>query len=242
MKSGHLGPTVGVCAGPGSSSAALDRFLAPSSGRQNRRELAKAPKTRLVYRSIKGQNHVQMNAKAILPEPRSVQKASFYQYAAMNGRRVDLGGRFLSSKANSSFWLAFIIISAGALMGRAQQAVDDFNPNADGIVRVTTVQPDGKILVGGIFTSVAPNGGPSVPRNRIARFNPDGTLDTAFNPNANSDVFAITVQPDGRILVGGYFTTIGGTNRNRIARLDPVTGAADGFDPGASDLVRTIVV
>jgi uncharacterized delta-60 repeat protein len=134
------------------------------------------------------------------------------------------------------------LIGCGALLGHAQLVLDDFNPNADGVVRVITTQPDGKVLVGGLFTSMAPNGGPVVSRNCIARLNADGTVDPTFNPNANSDVFAIAIQPDGKILVGGYFTSIGGQFRNRIARLDPNTGLADSFNPGASDVVRSIVL
>ena len=45
----------------------------------------------------------------------------------------------------------------------------------------------------------------------------------SFNPNANSDVDSIAVQADGKILVGGDFTNIGGQTRNRIARLDATT-------------------
>ena len=100
---------------------------------------------------------------------------------------------------------------------------------------VVVVQPDGKILLGGDFTTLSPNGGAAVTRNRIARLNPDGTLDTAFNPNANDDVYAIAVQADGKILVGGDFDdSIGGQTRNRIARLDATTGLADSFDPNAN--------
>jgi uncharacterized delta-60 repeat protein len=125
----------------------------------------------------------------------------------------------------------------------AQPVLDNFDPNVDNIVRTVVVQPDGKVLVGGIFTSVAPNGGVPVTRNRIARFNSDGTLDTAFDPNANSDVYSMAVQSDGKILVGGYFTSIGGTNLNRIARLDAITGQADlSFNPNANDVVRSILV
>ena len=39
------------------------------------------------------------------------------------------------------------------------------------------------------------------------------------------------VQPDGKILLSGSFASVGGQPRNRIARLDPVTGLADSFDP-----------
>ena len=79
-------------------------------------------------------------------------------------------------------------------------------------------------------------------RNNIARLNPDGTLDTAFNPNANSAVRSIAVQADGKILAGGQFTTIGGQTRNFIARLDATTGLADSFDPNANDTVYAIAV
>jgi uncharacterized delta-60 repeat protein len=127
--------------------------------------------------------------------------------------------------------LLFLILST---VGRGQSALDGFDPNTDGDLVFAAVQPDGKILIFGDFTTVSPNGGAAVPRNRIARLNPDGTLDAVFNPNANDVVRAIALQADGRILVGGYFTEIGGQPRNRIARLDPTTGLADSFDPNAN--------
>ena len=120
---------------------------------------------------------------------------------------------------------------------RGQSALDGFDPNANGAVHVVVVQPDGKILIGGDFTTLSPNGGGPVTRNRIARLNPDGTLDTAFNPNANGGVLSIAVQADGKILAGGGFTSIGGQTRNRIARLDATTGLADSFNPNANDRV-----
>jgi hypothetical protein len=58
-----------------------------------------------------------------------------------------------------------------------------------------------------------------VTRNRIARLHPDGSLDTGFDPDANSNVYSMAAQADGKILVGGNFTAIGGAPRNRIARL-----------------------
>ena len=96
------------------------------------------------------------------------------------------------------------------------------------------MQPDGKILIGGSFSTVL-----GVTRNNIARLNTDGTLDTAFNPNANGAVYSIAVQADGKILVGGNFMgdSIGGQTRNRIARLDPTTGSADSFNPNANSTV-----
>ncbi|HEX7518067.1 MAG TPA: hypothetical protein VF345_12390 [Chthoniobacterales bacterium] len=124
-------------------------------------------------------------------------------------------------------------------------ALDGFDPNANGAVYVVVVQPDGKILLGGEFTTLSPTYGVAVTRNHIARLNPDGTLDTAFNPNANREVRSIAVQADGKILVCGGFTgatSIGGQTRNRIARLDATTGLADSFDPNANSDVLSIAV
>ena len=82
--------------------------------------------------------------------------------------------------------------------GRLDQTLDLGTVGSQ--VIATAVQPDGKILIGGIFTTVL-----GVTRNNIARLNTDGTLDTAFNPNANDEVYSIAVQADGKILVGGDF-------------------------------------
>jgi uncharacterized delta-60 repeat protein len=124
-----------------------------------------------------------------------------------------------------------------------------FSPNsgADGSVNAVARQGDGKLVIGGTFANV--NG---VPRIRLARLNSDGSLDTAFDPGtgANNTVSAIALQADGRVLVGGFFTGINGTNQNRIARLstdgsldatfNPPSGIDDGG--GAGRRVLSIVV
>ena len=138
--------------------------------------------------------------------------------------------------------LLFLLLLGCVTAMRAQSALDGFDPNANGPVNVVVVQPDGKILVGGNFTTLSPNGGAPITRNRIARLNPDGTLDTAFNPNANGFIESIAVQADGKVLAGGSFTNIGGQTRNNIARLDATTGVADSWAPNANFLVLSIAV
>ncbi|MEY4483174.1 MAG: hypothetical protein RL693_626, partial [Verrucomicrobiota bacterium] len=78
-------------------------------------------------------------------------------------------------------------------------------------------QPDGKYLVVGDFATM--NG---ITRNRIARLHTDGTLDTSFDPGtgANGIVSAVVLQPDGKILIGGEFTSYNGTPREYLARLN----------------------
>ena len=60
-----------------------------------------------------------------------------------------------------------------------------FNPGANAIVCAMAVQPDGKILVGGNFTTLGGGGTGTTPRNNIGRLNADGSLDASFNPGAN---------------------------------------------------------
>src|SRR5438552_7239941 len=108
------------------------------------------------------------------------------------------GSRLRSSARLSLMALVGWALAGGAAAVRGQSALDGFDPNANGIVFVVVAQPDGKILIGGDFTTLSPNGGPTVTRNHIARLNSDGTLDTAFDPNANSRVDSIAVQADGK--------------------------------------------
>ena len=92
-------------------------------------------------------------------------------------------------------------------------------------------QSDGKFIVGGDFQRYD-----GVSRNRIARLNADGTLDTTFVPgtgfNHNSSVLALGIQSDGKIYAGGSFTSFNGDPQIRLVRLN-VDGSFDGsFDVG----------
>jgi uncharacterized delta-60 repeat protein len=134
--------------------------------------------------------------------------------------------------------LATGALALAAPMAPAQAPLpDDFNPGANDWVYSLAVQPDGKILVGGYFTTL---GGQT--RNCFGRLNPDGTLDTAFNPGADSYVFSLAMQADAKILVGGVFSTLGGQTRNGIGRLNPDGTLDPAFNPGASGSVDSLAV
>lgn len=49
---------------------------------------------------------------------------------------------------------------------------------------------------------------------------------------ANGDIASIVIQSDGKILIGGAFTTYNGTVRNRIARINADSTLDTSFDPG----------
>jgi hypothetical protein len=90
-------------------------------------------------------------------------------------------------------------------------------------------------MIGGIFTNV--NG---FSRNRVARLHPDGSLDVSFRPftssggGANRDVNTLALLPDGRLLVGGFFTSINGKSNNRIALLSAKATQTIEFTPLAN--------
>jgi beta-propeller uncharacterized protein DUF5122 len=64
----------------------------------------------------------------------------------------------------------------------------------------------------------------------------------SFDPNADSWVYSIAVQADGKVLAGGNFINVGGQPRNYIARLDATTGLPDSFNPSADWIVWSIAV
>ncbi len=132
----------------------------------------------------------------------------------------------------------------------AAGAVDPtFNPNPNATVLALAWHVDNKLLVGGGFTSFQPAGDASpTTRQRIARLNPSGTVDSEFDPKADNSVAAIVVQRDGKILLGGTFSSLqpigdtGVANRSRIARLN-LDGTLDSeFYPRADGAVNTIVL
>ena len=115
-----------------------------------------------------------------------------------------------------------------------------FGTGAANVIFSTVLQPDGKILIGGDFFSY--NG---ISRNRIARLNADGTLDTTFNPGTGSNgrIYSITIQTDGKILIGGTFTGFNSISKNRITRLNADGTLDTTFNPGtaANAMVYAIV-
>lgn len=105
----------------------------------------------------------------------------------------------------------------------------DVGSGANNIVYALAVQEDGKILIAGDFTNYR-----EVGLSRIARINPDGTVDLGFAPGAgaNEAVRDMVIDAAGRIVIGGEFTFYGGLMRNRIARVNTNGTLDGGFNPG----------
>lgn len=106
-----------------------------------------------------------------------------------------------------------------------------FDPGdaALGAITAMAAQANGKVIVAGRFSTF--NG---VSRAGVARLNANGSLDQTFNPGtgANSPfVNAVAVQADGKVMVGGSFSTFNAVSRQGVVRLN-VNGSVDpGFVP-----------
>ena len=111
----------------------------------------------------------------------------------------------------------------------------------NGGVNTIQIQSDGKILVGGGFSSYD-----SVSSSGIIRLNSDGSIDNTFvvGNGFDSSVFTIQIQSDGKILAGGGFTSYSGTSSNYIIRLNSDGSIDDTFDigEGFDGVVNTIVL
>jgi uncharacterized delta-60 repeat protein len=118
-----------------------------------------------------------------------------------------------------------------------------FNPSIDGGVTCLALQPDGKILVGGYFTTAEGQA-----RTSFARLNADGTLDSFFNPGVTVNswtglyIEALVLQADGKILVGGSFSTLGGYPRANLARLNADGSLDPTFNPAANGSVTSLMI
>ncbi len=144
--------------------------------------------------------------------------------AAQSDGEILISGPF--GDLNNLSWYGFARL-------RTDGSVDTGFANIFAGANALALQNDGKILVSGTL----PASPPPTQTNCIARVNTNGTLDVTFNPASvvgalGSYAYAIGLQSDGRIIIGGPFDTINGTPRTFLARLN-VNGSLDtGFDAG----------
>ena len=108
-----------------------------------------------------------------------------------------------------------------------------FAPTVDGTVQSVAVDSVGRVYLAGGFTTV--NG---LPRPRVARLlAANGQVDPTFDPGTgpNATVLDLALQPDGKVLLAGRFTAVGGVTRHRVARLNSDGSLDTGFVPGTLD-------
>ena len=115
----------------------------------------------------------------------------------------------------------------------------DLATGANGPISSVALQADGKIIVGGEFTSYK-----SVTRLGLARLNADGSVDTNFVPgyqagymtgSISSSLNALAVQSDGKVIITGYLFNGDGSSLGGIARVNPDGSVDGGFNPPGID-------
>lgn len=78
-------------------------------------------------------------------------------------------------------------------------------------------------------------------------YQPPGTLDNSFQASAETTspyytaVYAVAVQRDGKVLIGGYFTAVNGIARNGFARLNPDGTLDSSFGSGVFQANYTVI-
>jgi uncharacterized delta-60 repeat protein len=103
--------------------------------------------------------------------------------------------------------------SDGSLDSSFVTTPSGFNGDVDGM----EIDSNGKIVVFGVFSTYR---GVTVPK--VARLNPDGSLDSSFTNSQTGTISieSIAIQPDNKVLAVGNFTTFAGITANRIVRLN----------------------
>jgi uncharacterized delta-60 repeat protein len=169
-----------------------------------------------------------LDAQFAKPLP-AIVNGAVYSVKPQEGGKILIGGGFTEVNGVPKRYLARLDAEGGL--------DDGFSTDPDGVVMRMAFQPDGKIVIAGRFTHV--NG---IPRHHIARLLSDGSVDITFQNglagvvfsqdditqqvgfddtgNGRNNVYALVIQSDSRILVGGNFTNVDGVSRPNLARLN----------------------
>jgi uncharacterized delta-60 repeat protein len=112
-------------------------------------------------------------------------------------------------------------------------------PEVDGTVYCMAPDGTGGFFIGGTFSYVA-----GQYRNHLAHILSDGSLDPAWQPQANNTVRAMALGGT-KVFIGGFFTSVAGTGgamnvRNYCAALDSTSGALLGFNPNFNGYVYAV--
>ncbi len=125
------------------------------------------------------------------------------------------------------------LLPTGALDPDYAHLVAENPGNYDPWIQSIAQQADGRTVIGGRFTECNDE-----PRAHLARLGTDGTLDESFQPvlqnNGTAEVWALVVQPDGKLLVGGYFDMLNGEPVKGLIRLNTCTEGVDCGDISTS--------
>ncbi|MGC8765216.1 MAG: hypothetical protein ACP5QT_04955 [Brevinematia bacterium] len=152
-----------------------------------------------------------------------------YSIALQSDGKILVGGHFTNyngitvtnlMRLNSDGSLDTSFVGSGSIM----------NENGNDIY-VIKVDSGNRIYVGGSFTNFSGTG-----KNGIVRLNSDGSIDNFFSTSGlQGNYFSvkdIAIQSDGKIVIGGDFTSYEGTLISNLARLNPDGSLDTTFNTG----------
>lgn len=163
----------------------------------------------------------------------------YYTLQNNNSQNIPFNGNILSMIRQGQTGKVWVAGEFTLLNGLIRNRLIRFNTDANGTedtafysnlgqgfnnkINVLVGTSDGKVFVGGAFTSFYDTSVGA--RQRFLRLNSDGSEDSTFNANLgtgfdNGEVKCIAVRFDGKILVGGSFTSFKGNTRNRLVCLN----------------------
>ena len=165
-----------------------------------------------------------------------------YSLALQSDGKIIAGGKFWKYSGSTVYGIVRLTTGGTIDTSFTSYFTNDIEFLDDAVKKVI-VQPDGKILVAGEFTTYS-----GVTRNSILRLNSNGTLDTTFGSisgfTGTKTVNDMILQSDGKILCGGEFTGYSGVSSNNIIRLnndgtiDTTFNAGTGFNGPVYTLAR----
>ncbi len=190
-----------------------------------------------------------VNAVAVQSDGKIVVGGNFTSYNNSLGPANPRANRLTRFEADGSLDIPFSNSYAGTATG------------LDNSLTTVAVQPDGKIVAGGLFSSYDDGSGVNIKASKLVRFAADGALDTAFTDvyagagtGLSSSVTSVVVQPDGKLVVGGQFSSLDtgsgvNTRVNKLARFTAAgvldakfTTAYAGTNVGLSNSVHVVAL
>ncbi len=115
----------------------------------------------------------------------------------------------------------------------------DWNPTPDDVVTALTVRRD-TVYAGGYFHMM----GAWQHRAGLAAIDLNTGRLKSWNPNPNGSICTAIAVHEGKVLVSGDFSVIGGhpQSRSYFAALDTLDGGVADWDPGANDLATSFLL
>ena len=153
------------------------------------------------------------------------------------GSTLYVGGAFSSIGGVSRRCLAALDASTGMATG--------WEPKTNGLVQ-SLVLSGSTLYAGGQFTSIQGSSGGPYARNRIAAIDTATANPTAFNPGADSNVYALALSGT-TLYAGGDFNFIQGASggpysRYFIAAIDTASGNPTTWNPNANGTVAALAL